>query len=121
MSSDFVELIVGAQPGTCGAWLRIVDDTWPDWSKPAPEDYWCIVAVGTGYGTHGKADGEKVRLTVEQLRAAAARLAAGEITVSREIRRNVQDALEFPEDADIDAIAADCVMQTAVFGEIVYS
>lgn len=61
----------------------------------------------------------QVTLTFQAIQDALAKLAQGEMT-NQVIAQACQVALESPGDADIDSETADCVIQVAVFGEVVF-
>ena len=60
----------------------------------------------------------QVTVTFQDIHAALVKLAQGEMT-HQVIAQACQVALENPEDADIDSETADCVIQVAVFGDVV--
>jgi hypothetical protein len=61
----------------------------------------------------------QVTVTFQDIQDALAKVAQGEMT-HQVIAQACQVALESPEDADIDSETADCVIQVAVFGEVVF-
>lgn len=51
---------------------------------------------------------------------AARKIASGQVSANESIRRECRNLLVDPDDADLDAVAGDCVLQLAVLGDIVY-
>jgi hypothetical protein len=66
-----------------------------------------------------KEDEPKI-LTYQQIHKAMKDLATAHNSIRREIRMNLLLSVLQPEEADIDASDADCVIQWAMFGEIIY-
>lgn len=70
----------------------------------------------------GEAISEPVKVDAERLAEAFQKMLAGEVEVSSSIVANITRAARAePEDIDLDAWDADCIVQVAVFGEIRYS
>lgn len=61
----------------------------------------------------------QVTITFQDIQDALAKIAQGGV-VNQEITEACQVALESPEDADLDSGAADCVIQVAVFGDVIF-
>lgn len=61
----------------------------------------------------------QVTVTFQDIKTALAKLAQGGMT-HQVIAQACQVALDSPGDADIDSETADCVIQVAVFGEVVF-
>lgn len=61
----------------------------------------------------------RVTITFQDIEAALVKLAQGGLA-HQVITQACQVALETPEEADIDSETADCVIQVAVFGDVVF-
>lgn len=61
----------------------------------------------------------QVTLTFQDIQAALAKLAQGGLA-HQVITQACQVALEAPGEADLDSEAADCIIQVAVFGDVVF-
>lgn len=96
-------------------------DYWCDWvrsSRTAPNAEYLAL-----HGCRDAETGERVQdITLDMVRLGMRRIADGEqsVTVSSHTRAAVVSALGDPGSADIDAEAADCIVQVGLFGEIVY-
>jgi ribonucleotide reductase alpha subunit len=65
-------------------------------------------------------EGREYNRTFTDLVTAAAKIAAGQIAISGEIRRAIVEAFSDYDDCDLDADAYDCIIQVACFNELVY-
>ena len=59
-------------------------------------------------------------VTYSQLRTAMVQLAAHDARLRPDLKASITSAIRNPEDADIDSEAADCIVQQALFGKVVY-
>jgi len=62
------------------------------------------------------------KITVDDIRKAVRQIANNKETYPDNLgwTRDIRDAIKNPENEDVDGIGADCVMQVAALGEIVY-
>lgn len=65
-------------------------------------------------------DGDKYTLTREQIEQAMLDLWTGKISIRSDIQNSIRWAIFEKEYGEIDANAADCIIQAAAFQEIVY-
>ncbi|MGI6797757.1 hypothetical protein [Gordonia sihwensis] len=106
-------------PFSFGTWFTKIDDNWPDWSKDFPEDYWLEIGYDTTDDEEGQRSG-RMRLSGKDLIAAAKKIERGEVSLSSTYVKGIVLALNAPDEADLDAIGADAVLQTAIYGALVY-
>ena len=66
------------------------------------------------------ADAPDAIITPAKVEEAMVKLSLGEVLIRADLRQQVITALTDPESADIDADAADCIIQVAAYGEIVF-
>lgn len=59
-------------------------------------------------------------ITIETIAAGIGRITRGELTIREDLRRLIAEASRENDAGDIDADAADCIVQAALFGELVY-
>ncbi len=69
----------------------------------------------------GEDDGKEYRIDAAVIARGLGRIVRGEVEIASSIRGNVMLAnATNGDDADLDAIDADCVVQAGLFGEVVY-
>lgn len=119
-SSKFIEAIIGASPFSFGSWFHQVEDNWNS-HLPAPdaEDYRLTVRCDDQDLEEGNLSKE-VRLTGTDLQAAAQKIVDGQVDLASSYVHEIRLALQHPDDADVDAIGADAVLQVAIYGDVIY-
>lgn len=113
------ELIMGSGPFTFGSWFTPGDSNWDDWTKPCPDDFWIDIDYDIDGDDQGSRRGH-IRLTAADIRAAAQTIADGKASLNQQYTNAVTDALNSPNDADLDSIGADAVLQVAIYGDVIY-
>lgn len=102
---DFLrDVLITATEGGIGYWARVTR-----------RNIRTIEAVIIGDFT-----GEELRLQDDDLQAAIRKVCRGEVEIRRDLWRDIVCAVGDDDASEIDAEAADAIVQIALFGEIVY-
>jgi hypothetical protein len=107
-------LVCIVEDGGYNSWRRIKAGSYQ--YDPPAEAHASILCLGDGapeeYSEH--------EVTLDTIAAGIAKLQGGEIQINSELLGWILAASAKNDAGDIDAEAADCILQAALFGELVY-
>lgn len=107
-------LVSIVEDGGYNGWRRVRRDTYQ--YEPPAEARASILCLGDGrpeeYSEH--------EVTIDTVAAGIAKLQGGEIQINSELLGWILAGSAKNDAGDIDAEAADCILQAALFGELIY-
>lgn len=107
-------LVSIVEDGGYNGWRRVRRDTYH--YEPAAEARVSLLCIGDGR----EEEFSEHEVTIETVAAGIAKLQSGNIRINSELLGWILAGAAKNDAGDIDAEAADCILQAALFGELVY-
>lgn len=111
----YADILIGAVEGGTGYWAAVSGYHWSD-EKPATTRATLheLNDEGTAF------DGPAHDVTVETVRRGVNAVISGDVHVNAQLRNTIRDAAEELDGGEIDAEAADVIVQAGALGEVRY-